>query len=352
MDGLLSLLEELVINKIRIEKMQNEVIEPQYKRVLSNEIQIVSKVQEAIKDIQTTTIEPTYEKLKSYLNNNIHHIDFTGENSKLDSSSEGQLYEILRILINYILNHKSYDREKNITVSASNDSTNLIITLSIYEGIINQEKLAQKIGKNFILFTYLLEEEVDDWIEEAGLSDSINSFKEIYKAAGLLNASVEIKSQIESKHVIIITVPISSSIIKAQLIQMDNQIYAIPMDYIEKVMSLKSIEKRISCNKEFIKYMDSIIPVISIYDELGLKHSNEVSGYVILRYEEKKTALPVHSLLEQTDIVVRPKPQVINEVKEFKGVTILGDGNVTVVFDIQYLVENASWEGFYGNFTF
>jgi two-component system chemotaxis sensor kinase CheA len=157
-----------------------------------------------------------------------------------------------------------------------------------------------------------------------------------------LNTSIEIKSQNVTDEEILITIPISSSIIKAQLIQIGKQIYAIPMDYIEKIMSLNSIEKRISCNKQFIMYMGSSIPVISIYDKLNLKSSNEISGYVVLKYNNKMKALPVNSLLDQSDVVIRPKPLVISEIKEFRGATILWDGNVTMVFDIPYIIENAS----------
>lgn len=342
MDELLSLLEELVINKIRIEKMQNEVVSSQHKRILGNEIQSVSKIQNVIKDIQTTTMGPIYGKLNKYLRDNSSCIDFHGENSKLDNFNEEHLYEILRILIDYIINSQKCDTERNITVSASNDSTNLIIIMNGLKNIVNKRKLIQRFNKDYIPLTYLMEEEVDNWIEEAGLSDSFNSFMKVYKTAKLWNISVEIKSRQDMNEEILISLPISSSIIKAQLIQIDKLIYAIPMDYIEKIMSLNSAEKRASCNRQFIMYMGSSIPVISIYDELNLNDSNEISGYIVLKYNDKMKALPVNSLLDQSDIVIRPKPLVINEIKEFKGTTILGDGSVTMVFDIPYIVENAS----------
>lgn len=342
MDELLSLLEELVINKIRIEKMQNEVESSQHKRILGNEIQSVSKIQNVIKDIQTTTVGPIYRKLIKHLRDSSSCIDFHGENSKLDNFNEEHLYEILRILIDYIINSQKCDTEKNITVSASNDSTNLIIAINGFKNIVNERKLIQKFNKDFIPLTYLMEEEVDNWIEEAGLSDSVNSFREVYKTAKLWNISVEIKSRKDRNEEILISIPISSSIIKAQLIQIDKLIYAIPMDYIEKIMSLNSVEKRESCNRQFIMYMGSCIPVLSIYDELNLNGSSEISGYIVLKYNDRMKALPVNSLLDQSDIVIRPKPLIIGEIKEFKGTTILGDGSVTMVFDIPYVVENAS----------
>lgn len=342
MDELLSLLEELVINKIRIEKMQNEVIDSQHKRIVGNEIQIVSMIQEVIMDIQTSTMKSIYIKLKDYLANNSNLFDFIGDNSKFDSSNEEQLYEILKSCIDYILNSLQSGDEKKVKISASNDSTNLIIIISGFNKIVNQKKLAQKLSNDYISLTYLSEDELKKWIEEPDLKDSRDSLKEVYGMSKSSNISVEIGSEDDINGEIHITIPLSSSIIKAQLVQLDNQIYAIPMDYVEKVISLNSVEKRISCNKEFIMYMDYIIPVISVYDKLEINNSNEVSSYVVLKHKEKMIALPVHSLLEQTDVVIKPKPQVINEIKEFKGTSILGNGNVTIVFDIPYLVDNAS----------
>jgi chemotaxis protein histidine kinase CheA len=49
MDELLKLLEELVINKIRIEKINQELNNKEYKKVLDQETLIVSKVQEVVK---------------------------------------------------------------------------------------------------------------------------------------------------------------------------------------------------------------------------------------------------------------------------------------------------------------
>lgn len=323
MEELLQLIEELVVNKIRIEKVQEETTNLEVKRVLGQEVQTVSKIQEVVKKIQTESMSIIYDKMKEQFGESFEALDFNGKEAEFDNFNEKHIFNILNILIKNILESTN----EKIVLTSHNDSSNLILEI-ISKKTGNIESFMEKQKKTYLSVTSLGEDEIELWI------------KPVYSDIKLMNGSMEIFAEDGHEQRIIITVPLASTIIKAQLVEINNLTYAIPMDCIEKVMNLDTAEKRTSNGVSLVDYMGTIIPVIPIDKTLGCNLKSEFSNYVVLKFNNKMKVLPVNFLLEQTDVVVRSKPKVINDVKEFKGMAVLGDGYVTMVFDIAYLLGN------------
>lgn len=323
MEELLQLIEELVVNKIRIEKVQEETTNLEVKRVLGQEVQTVSKIQEVVKKIQTESMSIIYDKMKEQFGSPFDAVDLSGKEAEFDNFNEKHIFNILNILIKNIIESTN----EKIILASHNDSSNLILEIiSNKTGDIESFMAKQK--QAYLSITSLPEAEIEQWI------------KPVYSEIKLINGSVEIFAEEDINQKIIITVPLASTIIKAQLVEINNLTYAIPMDCIEKVMNIDTAEKRTSNGVSLVNYMGSIIPVIPIDKTLGFNLKSEFSNYVVLKFNNRMKVLPVNSLLEQTDVVVRSKPKVLSDVKEFKGMAVLGDGYVTMVFDIAYLLGN------------
>ena len=326
MEELLELIEELVVNKIRIEKVKDETKDLEIKRVLGQEVQIVSKIQEVVKKIQTENMKTIYNNLENYFGKKFIGINLNGEDAEFDNYNEKYIFNMLLIFIQDAIEGNEDDK---VIVSAHNDSANLIIEI-LSKKTSKFEQLLKKHENNRIELTSLGEGEIDKWI------------KDVYIDGKAMNGTVELVIEDEFTQRIIITIPLTSSIIKAQLVEINHQTYAIPIDCIEKVMNVDSAQKRVSGNMQLINYMKSIIPVIPIDKTLGFNFDYEISNYVVLKFNSRMKVIPVNLLLEQTDVVVRPKPKILQDVKEFKGMAVLGDGDVTMVFDIAYLLGNQS----------
>jgi len=329
MEELLELIEELVVNKIRIEKVKDETKGLEIKRVLGQEVQIVSKIQEVVKKIQSESMKTIYNNLENYFGKKFIGINLNGEDAEFDNYNEKYIFNMLLVFIQDAFAGDKNDINNKVKVSAHNDSANLIIEI-LSKKTSKFEQLLKKHENNTIELTSLGEGEIDDWI------------KDVYIDGKAMNGTVELVIEDELNQRIIITIPLTSSIIKAQLVEINHQTYAIPIDCIEKVMNVDSAQKRVSGNMQLINYMKSIIPVIPIDKTLGFNYDYEISNYVVLKFKSQMKVLPVNLLLEQTDVVVRPKPKILQNVKEFKGMAVLGDGDVTMVFDIAYLLGNQS----------
>ncbi len=327
MEELLKLIEELVVNKIRIEKIQDQTIEMEVKKILGQEVQTVSKIQEVVKKIQTERMKAVYESLSSSFGESFKFVEVSGSDAEFDNYNERHIFNIISFIIKDALKAAESNDEK-IKLSSRNDTSSLIVEVTNKKSE-NFKNFIVNLKKEYASLTHLDDIELDQWA------------KFLFNEAKEINSEIELYDE-DTYQRILITVPLSSSIIKAQLVEINNQTYAIPMECIEKVMHIDTAERRMSNGIQLINYMGSIIPVIPIGKSLGFDNKNDFSNYVVLKLNNKMKVLPVNSLLEQTDVVVRRKPKAIQEVKEFKGMAVLGDGYVTMVFDIPYLLGNLS----------
>ena len=114
---------------------------------------------------------------------------------------------------------------------------------------------------------------------------------------------------------------------------------AISLGYIDRVIDFKEELVKRTNNKEVIIYNDNVIPLIRLSKRLNLEESNEEKKYiVIVKVGEKNVGLVVDSLLGQQEIVIKPLGKTLKGLKEYIGATILGDGLVTLILDVGFLV--------------
>ncbi|MCK7467722.1 MAG: chemotaxis protein CheW [Desulfosudis oleivorans] len=74
---------------------------------------------------------------------------------------------------------------------------------------------------------------------------------------------------------------------------------------------------------------------------------------VILEQEQKYKALPARNVIGRQEIVVKPVGEEFSGLKFISGMSILGDGKVSLILDIDYLFEaegaadgSARWKTF------
>lgn len=338
MDELLKLLEELVINKIRIEKIKQSIKENDYKKVLDQEIQIVDKVQKILKKIQTSEMKDVFRKLLDDIKQNAKNTikyHFYGDDAEFDNSLEASISILLKDIL------EIYERSNSnyISISAFNNSSSLVIQITNDRNKTTETEQKNIYNKERISLINISEAGLTKWLENVSLLDLMNVFQNIKNTSRMTNAVIELESEKSIFKSTIITIPYSSSITNAQFIKLSNQTFAIPVEYIGKIINANTVKIKKSSGIDFINYMDRIIPIILIDKKLDITIDEDYGSFVILEYNGQMQALPVNSILEQSDIVVRQKPQAISEISEFKGMAILDDGNVTIVIDVPSLFQ-------------
>ena len=153
----------------------------------------------------------------------------------------------------------------------------------------------------------------------------------------MLGGRLEMDSQKGKGTTFILTLPLTLAIIKAMLISLGDQIYAIPLMNIRETVKVAADEIKPIKDMEVIRLRDEIIPVLRLSRELGVKSADsddDQLSVVIVEGRAKSLGLVVDKVLAEQDVVVKPLGAFLKRVRGITGATILGDGRVVLILDV------------------
>ena len=160
-----------------------------------------------------------------------------------------------------------------------------------------------------------------------------------------LKGDLRIYSQIGKFSRFTIRVPISITVIQSILVEINKNLYAIPLMQVEETLSIGPENLILKESGFVIRQRGSEIPVIKMSDLMTLARSGEqsasrASGYpiIIVQDEGRKAALLVDKILHREEILIKSLGQILQRVKFVMGGSILADGRVVLVLDVPQIV--------------
>ena len=125
------------------------------------------------------------------------------------------------------------------------------------------------------------------------------------------------------------------------MVELGSEKYAIPLGSIETIESVELKDIKHVQTKEVIHLRGSVIPLIrlsTILDVEDVKEDAQELTVVIVKKGDKLAGLVVDNLIGQLEIVIKSIGKYINNVKMISGATILGDGEIALILDVNTLV--------------
>ena len=232
-------------------------------------------------------------------------------------------------------------------------ATTLLLKFLMMVGGIDIEEVKRKAIEKEIITSQeadlLSEEEIKTLLFEPGFSTSDEVSDVSGRGVGLdvvkskiesINGSIEIESEANVGTRFIIRIPLTLAIIQALLIKLENEIYAIPLSSITEITSINKESIRNIQGQDIILYRGKTIPMIKLHQLMGLEFINSNDEYlvVVVRKGEKQAALLVDNLIGQQEIVIKPLGKYLSNIKYLSGATILGNGNVSLILDINSII--------------
>jgi two-component system chemotaxis sensor kinase CheA len=155
---------------------------------------------------------------------------------------------------------------------------------------------------------------------------------------------VDFETTVDQGSKFILTLPLTLAIIKAMLVAVKHETYAIPLVNIRETIKIDLKEIKILQSFEVVKVREEIIPIIRLDKELGIasrpddrEESKDRLSLVICEFGKKALGLAVSRVIGEQDIAVKPLGALIKRTKGIAGATILGDGKVALILDIMSL---------------
>ncbi len=156
-----------------------------------------------------------------------------------------------------------------------------------------------------------------------------------------LSGEVDVKSQLGVGSTWTIRLPLTLAIIQALMVVVGGEKYAISLGSIQTIETIEKSDIKLVQNEEVINLRGSVIPIIRLNEVIDTEsHPIEENSLivVIVKKGDKMAGLVIDELIGQQEIVIKPLGKYVKHVKFITGATILGDGEVALIFDANTLL--------------
>lgn len=137
-----------------------------------------------------------------------------------------------------------------------------------------------------------------------------------------------------------IKLPLTLSIIDGLMVEVDKDKYIFPVNLIKKIYQISKNELENSFY-DIIVLENEQVPFISLRQKFNLENSNDdILQAIVIAIDDKKFAIIVDKIIGEYQAVLKPLGKLFSKIQIFSGATILGDGSIALVLDLQKITFN------------
>ncbi len=138
----------------------------------------------------------------------------------------------------------------------------------------------------------------------------------------------------------VLTLPLTLAIIRALMVQVSGRTYAIPLNAVLEIVSVKTDELKTIERKEVIEVRGQTLPFVRLARVFELPEVPRAQHFVVIvGLAQQRLGLAVDELAGQLDIVTKPLSGRLRSVPCISGATELGDRRAVLVVDVGQLME-------------
>lgn len=366
-DLLINKMGEMVIQNAKLVQLAEQTANEDLEEVSSGMSLLLEDIREAVMNIRMVQVKDSFVKFKRIVNDTAKKlgkdIDFIieGAETELDKSVVEKLSDPLVHMLRNSIDHgvempekrveKGKSAKGTVYLRAYADSGSIIIEIEDDGAGINKEVVLKKAIENGVVNENqkLDDKQIYKLIFEAGLSTA----KEVSDISGRgvgmdvvrknieqLRGAIDVDSTLNKGSKFIIRLPLTLAIIDGFLVQAGNTKYIIPLDLICECMELTEEYKTSIKGANTINLRGEVLPLLDIRTFFKEEiFENIRKNIVIVKYGNYKVGLQVDELYGSQQTVIKPLGEIFQNVPGISGGSILGTGEVALIFDIPKLLE-------------
>lgn len=374
LDDLMNLVSELIIAKNGLVSMNSTETKSDSMGGFNEQIEylerITTNLHQSVMKVRMVPIESVVNRFPRMIRDLSKKLDkkmelyMTGEDTELDRTVIDEIGDPLMHLLRNAADHGLESNEErmklgkpevgSIFLDAYQEGNNVVIEVRDDGSGINVEKIKRKaIDKGTITeeqAAAMTDKEIIDLLFRPSFSTAEVISDVSGRGVGLdvvktkietLGGSIETKTVLGQGSNFIIRLPLTLAIIQALMVELGTEKYAIPLGSIETIENVATQEIKYVQSKEVIHLRGNVIPLIRLNKILdvteGTKETDDLT-IVIVKKGDKLAGLVVDNLIGQLEIVIKSIGKYINNSKIISGATILGDGEIALILDVNSLV--------------
>jgi len=368
-DNLVDMMGELIIIESLIEQDASDYFSSNNKFInnLLRMSRIMKDIQNLSMSLRMVALKSTFQKIFRIgrdtvieLGKNVN-IQMIGEQTEIDRGIAEKILDPLVHLVKNSISHgieEDEERIKNgkaiqgkVEIKAYSKRGNIYIEVSDNGRGINIDKVYKKAVEKKIVDPSISyrDDEIMNFIFLPGFSTAEKVDNISGRGVGLdvvktemlkIGGKIEISSKPGQGSVFTLKIPINLAVMNGTIVDVLGSRYIIPTLHIKEIVQPK--EKQwvsVKGKKTMIQVREDIIPVIPIINIFGhmQEHTDKKDLIIVLELEQKLKALPVRSIIGRREIVVKPLGSEFSNLNFLSGASILGDGKVSLILDIETL---------------
>lgn len=330
---------------------------------------VTNDLQETVMKIRMLPIAQTFNRFPRLIRDLSRDLgkevklEMSGEETELDKSVIEVLVDPLIHIVRNAMDHgieMPEEREKagkprvgTISLSASHNGNLIVIKISDDGKGMSPQKIFENAVKKGLVSAdaKLTEKQMLEYIFAPGFSTATKvtnlsgrgvGMDVVKKSLDKINGTVGIETELGKGSTFFLRIPLTVAIIQALIVDAEKEYYAIPINSISETLKIGIEDIQNLEGTEVIKIREDVINVLSVKElfKLPTRYESHIKSYyaVILASEDKKVALLVNNLIGEQDIVIKTLKDKVTRVEGISGATILGDGTVSFILDIQTIV--------------
>ena len=374
LDSLMNQVSELIIAKNSLVSLSttegNEYDNSNFHEQIEYLERITTNLHESVMKVRMVPIESVTQKyprmirdLSRTLNKKMNLV-ITGEDTELDRTVVDQIGDPLQHLLRNSADHglesnevrlergkpevgtiflNAYQEGNNVVIKVGDDGngidTEAVKNKAIERGIVTAEQaenLSQKDIINFLFMpSFSMAKQITD-ISGRGVGLDV-----VKSGIEQLGGDVSVSTELGKGTTFTVRLPLTLAIIQALMVEIRDEIYAIALGSISNIEDIPVKDIKYVQAKEVIHLRGSVIPIIRLDKMLDIEPKEQEPDHltvVIVQKGDQQAGLVVDNLIGQQEIVIKSLGKYINGNKLISGATILGDGDVALILDVNTLM--------------
>lgn len=369
LDVLMNLVSELIIIKTRLEGIDIGERTQAYNEAVEYLERITTNLHDAVMKVRMVPIEMVFNRFPRMIRdiardlNKEIILNMSGEDTELDRTVIDEIGDPLIHLLRNSADHgiESIEKRKEagkppagkIDLRAYQDGNNVVIEVCDDGQGIDIEKVKKKAIERGILkkeiANTLSQKDIIDFLFKPSFSTSEQITDLSGRGVGLdvvktkieqLGGVVEVETEWGKGSKFIIRLPLTLAIIQALLVVIGGEKYAIPLNSTKEIIKITPDQIMMVQKQEVIMIRDTVIPIVRLDKILDIpadENPKKQLTVVIVKKGERLSGFLVDSLIGQQEIVIKSLGKLLSGIKFIAGATILGDGNVALILDVNSL---------------
>ncbi|MCK9632726.1 MAG: chemotaxis protein CheA [Methanoregula sp.] len=365
LDHIMNLVEDLVINRGRLKQIAEQHRIKEMNEAIGMVDRSVSDLQNLMMIIRMIPLNHIFNRLPRVVRDVAQYdskeVEFVmeGGETELDRSVMDGLNDPLLHLIRNAVNHgiespevreaAGKPRKGFVRLAAHRDRDNVIIELIDDGAGVNVEKVKKKAVEKGLITQETADTLTSDQAVELLFQPGFSTADKISDISGRGVGLDVVRRSIESLKGTIrvettpgkgsrfeLLLPPTMAIVDVMIVRINGKRLAIPISSIVEVANFKRDTTHHIGNGEAILLRDEVLQIFWLNEMIGTSSVCDV--LIVIQYQKRKCCIPVDIVEGQQEVVVKPLSSFIGNTRGVSGVTILGDGDVVPVLDVNTMV--------------